>query len=73
MLQTSIYLIQLPKDFIALKTEVDKLDITKLVTAPTSGNNLKTKVEQSNVGRLKAAPIDLKKLSDLADNEVFEN
>ena len=73
MLQTSIYLIQLPKDFIALKTEVDKLDITKLVTAPTSGNNLKTKVEQSNVGRLKAAPVDLKKLSALADNEVFEN
>ena len=31
------------KDFIALKTEVNKLDINKLVNIPTSWNNLKTK------------------------------
>ena len=30
-------------DFTALKAEVDKLDITKLVNAATSLNNLKTK------------------------------
>ena len=29
------------KGFIALKTKVDKLDITKLVNVPTSLNNLK--------------------------------
>ena len=33
------------KDFIALKTEIDKLDIAKLVNVPTSLNNLKTKVD----------------------------
>ena len=31
------------KHFIALKAEVDKLDIAKLVNFPTSFNNLKTK------------------------------
>ena len=33
------------KDFIALKAEVDKLDINKFVNVPTSLNNLKTKVD----------------------------
>ena len=33
------------KDFIALKAEVDELDINKLVNVPTSMNNLKTKVD----------------------------
>ena len=33
------------KDFIALKAEVDKLDINKLVNVPTSSNNLKPKVD----------------------------
>ena len=33
------------KDFIALKTEVDKLEINKLTNVPTSLNNLKTKVD----------------------------
>ena len=33
------------KDSIALKGEVDKLDINKLVKVPTSLNNLKTKVD----------------------------
>ena len=37
------------KDFIALKAEVDKLD----VDVPTSLNNLKTKVEDLDVGKLK--------------------
>ena len=31
------------QDFIALKTEFDKLDITKLVNVPTSLNHLKSK------------------------------
>ena len=41
------------KDFIALKAEVDKLDINKLTNVPTSLNYLKTKVDDLNVGKLK--------------------
>ena len=33
------------KDFIALKADVEKLDINKLVNVLTSLNNLKTKVD----------------------------
>ena len=33
------------KDFIALKADVGKLDINKLVNVPTSFNNLKTKAD----------------------------
>ena len=33
------------KDFIALKAEVDKLDINKLFNVPTCLSNLKTKVD----------------------------
>ena len=45
----------LKKDFIALKAEVDKLDINKLVNklVPTSLNNLKTKVDDLNLGKEK--------------------
>ena len=41
------------KGVIALKAEVDKLDINKLVNVPTSLNNLKTKVDDLDVGKLK--------------------
>ena len=51
------------KDFIARKNEVDKLNIIKLVNVPTCVNNLKTKVDDLDVGELKTVPIDLKKLS----------
>ena len=61
------------KDFIALKAEVDKLDIKELVNVTTSLNNLKRKVDDLDVGKLKTAPIDLKKLSDTVDNEVVKN
>ena len=40
------------KDFIALKAEVNKLDISKLVNVLTSLNNLKTKVDDTDVGKL---------------------
>ena len=53
MLQVFIRSIQLlKKEFIALKAEVDKLDINKLVNVPTSLNSLKTKVDDSYVGKL---------------------
>ena len=60
------------KDFIALKAEVNKLDINKLTNVPTSLNNLKTKVDELDVGKLKAVPVDLKKLSDVVENEVVK-
>ena len=59
------------KPFIALK--VDKLDINKLINIPTSLNNLKIKVNDINVGKLKAVPLDLKKLINVVDNEVVKN
>ena len=35
-------------------------------------NNLKTKVDDLDVGELKTAPIDLKKLSDVVSKEVVK-
>ena len=61
------------KDFIALKAEVDKLDINKLTNVPTSLNNLKAKVDGVDVGKLKIIPVDLKKLGEVVDNEVIKN
>ena len=39
----------------------------------TSLNNLKSKVEDLDVGKLKAVFADLKKLKDVVDNEVVKN
>ena len=61
------------KDFVALKAEVDKLDINKLVNVPTSLNNLKTKVDGLDIGKLKNLPVDLKKLSDVVNNKVVKS
>ena len=41
------------KDFIAFKAEVDKLEINKLINVPTSLNNLKTKVDDLDIVKLK--------------------
>ena len=46
------------KGFIASKAEVDKLEITKLVNVPTSLNNLKTNVDDLDLGKLKTIPVD---------------
>ena len=40
---------------------------------PTSLNNLKTKVGDLDVGKLKTVPKDLRKVSDVVDNEVVKN
>ena len=61
------------KDFIVLKAEVNKLDIDNLVNVPTSSNNLKTKLDDLDVGKLKTVPVDLKKLCDVGDNEFVKN
>ena len=36
-------------------------------------NNLKTKVDDLDVGKFKTVPVDLKKLIDVVDNEVIKN
>ena len=40
---------------------------------PTSLNNLKTKVDDLDVTKLKIVPVDFKKLSGEVDNEVIKN
>ena len=57
---------------VVLKGDVDKLGITKLVNVPASVNNLKTIVDDLYVGKLKTVLVDLKKLSDIVDNEVVK-
>ena len=44
-----------------------------MVNFPTSLNNLKTKVDDLDAGKLKTVPVDLKKLSDIVHNEVVKN
>ena len=56
-----------------MKAEVEKLNINKLTNVATSLNNFKTKVDDLGVGKLKTVPVDLKKLSDIVDNEVVKN
>ena len=40
------------KGFIVVKSEVDELDLIKLVNVPTNLNSLKTNVNDINVGNL---------------------
>ena len=56
-----------------MKTDVHKPDINKLVSVPTNWNNLKSNVDDLDVGKLKTAPADLKKLNDVVSKEVFKN
>ena len=55
-----IHLIKLLKKcFLALKAEVDKLDINELVKVPTGMNGLRAKLDDLNLRKLKTAPIDI--------------
>ena len=56
-----------------MKAEADKLNVAKLVNVSTSLSNLKTKVDDLDIGKLKVFPVDLKKISDVVDNEVVKN
>ena len=60
------------KGFIALKAEVDKLEINKLIMFQLVWIILKTKLDNLDVGKLKTVPVELKKLSDVVDNEVLK-
>ena len=46
--------------------EVDRL----VMNVPNSLNNLKTKVDDADVGKLRSVSVDLEKLSDIVDNEL---
>ena len=65
--------IAVKEDFIALKTEVDKFDINKLVNVPSNLNNLKTNVDDLDIGKLKTVPIDLEKFSYVVNKEIVKN
>ena len=56
-----------------MKAEVDKQDINKLTNVSTSLYNLKTKIDDIDVGKLNPVPEDLKKLNDVVLNEVVKN
>ena len=56
-----------------LKPEVHKLDFNKLVNVLTSLNDLKTKVDDLGIGKLRTVPVDWEKLSDIVHNEVVKN
>ena len=56
-----------------MKDEGDKLGINNLVNVPTSLNNVKTKVDDLDVGELKTLPINLKQLSDVVDKQIDKN
>ena len=45
------------KYFIALKAEIDKVDINKLFNVPTRVNDLQTKVDDLGVDKLKNVPV----------------
>lgn len=58
-------------DFVVLKAEIDKLNI--LVNVWTGLNDLKTKVFDLDVSKLKTIPIELKNVSDTVNKEVFKS
>ena len=58
------------KDFIALKAEVDKLDISKLVNVLTGLSNLKAKIDDLDVDKSKTC-YKFKKLGEPVSKEVI--
>ena len=44
-----------------------------MVNVPTGLNNLKTNVDDLDIGELRTVSIDVKKLSDVVSKEVFKN
>ena len=56
-----------------MKAEVNKLDINNLVNVSASLNNLKTKIDALDVGKLKTFSLDLKELSNVLDKQALNN
>ena len=53
-----------------MKADIDKVDINKLVNVRTSLNNLKTKVDDLYVGKLKTV---FAKINDVVDKKVVKD
>ena len=60
------------RDFIVSKPEMDKRDVNKLLNVSTGLNSLKIKVDDLDIDKLNIVPVDLKKLSDVASEEVVK-
>ena len=58
-------------DLSNLKSDVDKLDIDKLINVPTNLSNLKSKVDKLDGDRFLPVPVDLSKLSDVKNGVVI--
>ena len=56
-----------------MKAKVDKLDINKLTSVPTSLNNLKIKGDDLHVDKWKTVPVYFKISCDVVDDEVVKN
>ena len=52
--------------------KVDKLDLNKLINVLTSLDNLKTKVDELDVRKLKTIPMNFKKLNNVVTKEVVK-
>ena len=48
------------------------MDIDRLKIVPTNLNNLKSKVDKLDIGKLGTAPVDLNKLSNVVKNDVVK-
>ena len=59
-------------DLASLKSNIDKLDIDKLINVPSKLNNLKGKVDELDVNKLAPVFVDLRKLIDLVKNDVVK-
>ena len=56
-----------------MEAEFDKLDINKMVNVSTSLKNSERKVNDLDFVKLKIVPVDLKKVSNVVDNDVVKN
>ena len=56
-----------------MRAEFEKLNINKLINVLTSLNDLKTKADDLDVGKLKNFPVELKKLSNVVDHKITKN
>ena len=56
-----------------MKAEVNKIDINKLTNVRISLDNLRPKQDDLDVYKLKIIHGDLKKISDLVNNQVVKN
>ena len=58
-------------DLANLASDLDKLDFDKLKNVPTNFSNLKRKVDLLDVDKLVPVLVDLRKLSDVVNNDVI--